>query len=81
MKVIVYNILITLAFTVSTGIAQDLNQPLLISGRVTNSSGNYIDQEDLHFQVFLKDFPDYYLTEESHSCGYSPPYWFAELGK
>ncbi len=78
MKTIIYCILISMA--ASFGIAQDLNQPLLISGTVTNSSGGYIKQEELHFQVYLKDYPDYFLTEDSHSCGYDSPNWFAELG-
>lgn len=78
MKTIIYYILISMA--ASFGIAQDLNQPLLISGTVTNASGGHINQEELHFQVYLKDYSDYFLNEDSHSCGYDPPVWFAELG-
>jgi len=60
--------------------AQRLNAPLLISGRVFDSAGNQIPQDDLRLRVFLETEPVYSLTEQSPSCGYHPPLWFAELG-
>ncbi len=78
MKVLISCLIIFIAVSYSQ--AQVLNQPFLISGRVTNSSGGYINREDLHFQVFIKEYPEYFLTEESFSSGYDPPFWFAEIG-
>lgn len=59
---------------------QSLNIPLLIGGKVHSSNGDVIADGKLHFTIFLKDFPEIFLTENSFSCGYNPPVWHAELG-
>lgn len=78
MKIFFSYLLILLTFYSTQ--SQDLNEPLLISGRITNSTGTYINRGDLHIQVYLKGHPDYFLTERSLSCGYEPPVWYMELG-
>lgn len=74
----VYLLLIILSTTNNQ--AQELNPPLLISGKVTNSTGIDIALDDIHFKIFLKGQAEYYLTENSSSCGFQSPIWFAELG-
>ncbi|MGD9489338.1 MAG: hypothetical protein AB7W47_15070 [Calditrichaceae bacterium] len=63
-----------------SGFSQGLNQPLLVSGKVSNSAGNPIDPDNFHIKIFLKNTPQDYLTELSPSCGYTEPVWYAELG-
>jgi FlgD Ig-like domain len=60
--------------------AQQLNTPLLVRGRVYNSTGQTIATEDLRFRVFLAKEPGVYLDQDDLSCGYEPPLWYAELG-
>lgn len=60
--------------------SQDLNPPLLISGRVSDSNGMDIATNYLRFKVFLEGYENQFLTEHSPSCGYIAPMWFVELG-
>ena len=72
---------LTLIYFCTTYIySQDLNLPLMISGRVSNSNGMDIATNALRLKVFLEGHEDQYLTEQSPSCGYILPMWFVELG-
>ncbi|MGD9897939.1 MAG: hypothetical protein AB7T22_02315 [Calditrichaceae bacterium] len=73
-------IIVILSVLSKTGYSQGLNQPLLVSGKVSNSAGNPINPENFHIKIFLKNSPQDYLTELSPSCGYTEPVWYAELG-
>jgi hypothetical protein len=78
MKSIISIILGCFLFQAAAG--QELNVPLLISGRILNSAGTMIPGNQLRFKIFLEDEKAFYLTETSPSCGYQPPFWYAELG-
>lgn len=79
MKYYLCMILICLGIT-GVVYGQQLNIPLLISGKVYNSDGNPIPENALRFKVYLQNFPESYLTQDSPSCGYNIPVWYAELG-
>lgn len=73
-------VFIVLFICVKISYPQGLSTPLLISGKVKNSTGSAIDEANLHLKVYLEESPQFYLTEKSPSCGYISPNWFAELG-
>jgi hypothetical protein len=70
--------LLIICFGIVAG--QTLNTPLLVSGNINNANGAIISGQDLRLKVYLEDHPQDFLTQNSSSCGYLPPVWFAELG-
>jgi hypothetical protein len=61
-------------------LGQQLNTPLTITGNVYNSSGEVIADNALRFRIYPEGSPQFLLTRDSPSCGYTAPVLYAELG-